>query len=299
MITEHMPPTDIAITAPTGEVIKRAEQDISAGRYLLALGLLAEALRREPANVYLRAIVERVEQSIRESLKPDVPRESDQDVVEEDLQTRMRAAASTSDFGAGTGLLEEAAVDGADNASRVKLLTIVATNLYERGAYDQAIQSLMKAHLLDPDNPRVMECERTIRPALEELRRRTTAPLVPRTPKPTEDLVPVMDLSKYLEHTGGSVRHEHLDTPSRIEQLRAEAADVVAPEEQRRVQALQARQALERRKRELLLWGRASGSIPPPDRLPHPLPRLPKSESPTGALRERILARLRRNRPGR
>ena len=58
--------------------------------------------------------------------------------------------------------------------ARVKRLTNVAINLFERGSYETAFDSLMKAYLLDPTSTYVMNCERTLLPAIELMRKRGT-----------------------------------------------------------------------------------------------------------------------------
>ncbi len=55
--------------------------------------------------------------------------------------------------------------------ARIQRLTAVATNLFKRGSYQPAFESLMKAYLLDPTNPHVVDCEKTLMPALEVMRK--------------------------------------------------------------------------------------------------------------------------------
>ncbi len=59
-----------------------------------------------------------------------------------------------------------------DLQARIRHLTSAATRLFERGSYDTAFDSLMKAYLLDPASPHVLACERTLLPALELMRKR-------------------------------------------------------------------------------------------------------------------------------
>ncbi len=59
-----------------------------------------------------------------------------------------------------------------DLQARIRQLTIAATRLFERGSYDTAFDSLMKAYILDPASPHVLACERTLLPALELMRKR-------------------------------------------------------------------------------------------------------------------------------
>jgi hypothetical protein len=61
-----------------------------------------------------------------------------------------------------------------DLRARVRRLTEVAANLFNRGSYEVAFDSLMKAYILDSTDPHVIACEKTLLPALEMMRKRGT-----------------------------------------------------------------------------------------------------------------------------
>ncbi len=71
----------------------------------------------------------------------------------------------------GKAPVDESTLTPQEIEARVQRLTTVATNLFKRGSYQPAFESLMKAYLLDPTNPRVMDCEKTLLPALEVMRK--------------------------------------------------------------------------------------------------------------------------------
>ena len=57
------------VSYSTADLIRRAEEDIAAGKHLLALGLLAEAARREPTNLYIGALVMKADKGHRACLR--------------------------------------------------------------------------------------------------------------------------------------------------------------------------------------------------------------------------------------
>jgi hypothetical protein len=68
--------------------------------------------------------------------------------------------------------VEEKSLSSQEIDARVRRLTVVATNLFKRGSYQPAFDSLMKAYLLDPSSPHVLACEKTLLPVLELMRER-------------------------------------------------------------------------------------------------------------------------------
>lgn len=68
--------------------------------------------------------------------------------------------------------MEEESLSSQEIDARVRRLTVVATNLFKRGSYQPAFDSLMKAYLLDPASPHVLACEKTLLPVLELMRER-------------------------------------------------------------------------------------------------------------------------------
>lgn len=254
--TPHAPPaahftgtnvsTDSMVIYSTADLIRRAEEDIAAGKHLLALGLLAEAARREPTNPYIGVLVVKADKGVEGMCALPV----DSGSVSE-RRAQLATLAMRNEFGDGIGLLSQEFSDPAGDG-RVKLLTMVATNLYERGALDEAVQSLMKAHMLDPENPHVERCERLLQPALETMRKRQLAPLPVRKPMPQEVDTGRGDLSAYLQKRALPVSRPLVPTA-------AGSSPQHTVGDSRRLEALRARQDLERRKREIMQWRQASG----------------------------------------
>jgi len=234
----------------TADLIRTAEEDIAAGKHLLALGLLAEAARREPANQYVAALVTRADRGI-ESDCASLP-DPVGDGSESDRRARLATLAPRGEFGDGVGLLPPGSPDPALQW-RVRLLTTVATNLYERGSIEEAVQSLMKAHLLDPNSPYVEACERLLQPALETMRKRPEVTPPVRKPSVEQDDQGREHLTSYLQRNALTVSH---DAAARAE---VDVRPHHTAGESRRLEALRARQDLERRKREIMQWRQASG----------------------------------------
>ncbi len=238
------------VSYTTADLIRRAEEDIAAGKHLLALGLLAEAARREPANPYIGVLVVKADKGIEHVCA--TPAEPENDGTASERRARLASLALRGEFGDGIGLLSpgspERGVEG-----RVRLLTMVAINLYERGSFEEALQSLMKAHMLDPGSPHVEACERLLQPALEMMRKGPPPAHPVRKASPEEDDPGRENLSAFLQRNVPTAAH---DASARIA---AEVTPYNGAGESRRLEALRARQDLERKKREILQWRQASG----------------------------------------
>ena len=238
------------VTYSAADLIRRAEEDIAAGKHLLALGLLAEAARREPANPYIGALVMKADKEIEHLCAR--PAEPESDGTASERKARLASLARRGEFGDGIGLLSPGTPDRGVEG-RVRLLTMVAINLYERGSFEEALQSLMKAHMLDPGSPHVEACERLLQPALETMRKGPPPAHPVRTPSPAENDPGRDNLSAFLQRTVKAGAH------GPTARVAANVTPYNGAGESRRLEALRARQDLERRKREILQWRQASG----------------------------------------
>ncbi len=149
------------------EFIRAAERSIAAGDLNLALQQIANARSIDPQNEYLDAIVERI-----------------------DLLASRRDPVGKNGFFQAPPVLTpvvEQLQASPELQARVKRLANVAINLFERGSYETAFDSLMKAYLLDPSSAYVMHCEKTLLPAIELMRKRGTIS-TPTTAAPTSQL---------------------------------------------------------------------------------------------------------------
>jgi tetratricopeptide (TPR) repeat protein len=134
------------------EFIRAAERSIAAGDLNLALQQIANARSIDPQNEYLDAIVERIDL----------------------LASRNATRGKNGFFEVPPTQAAEPEQVTPELQARVKRLTNVAINLFERGSYETAFDSLMKAYLLDPTSTYVMNCERTLLPAIELMKKRGT-----------------------------------------------------------------------------------------------------------------------------
>jgi tetratricopeptide (TPR) repeat protein len=153
--------------AAVGEIIRQAEKQIGAQQYQRARDLLGEAWRLEPGNPYIPAIVERVEllagrtqetfaqqQGAPHALSLSVGRE---------FPGGIRPAMAPA-------LPEEV-------RTRIRRLLIVIASLYDRGAYESAYETLLKAEDLDPLNAEVIAAKNKILPAYQVALKRREADL--------------------------------------------------------------------------------------------------------------------------
>jgi hypothetical protein len=139
----------------TREIIRAAERHIEAHEYALAIEKLGVALRLDPDNMYINAIIERVHRL----------------VAEDSGQLRYLGVTVGTQFENGIKPSNDAAQSGEDLEASVRKLTKKASELVRRGAYETAFDSLMSAYLLDPISPLVIECEKVVLPALEKTRK--------------------------------------------------------------------------------------------------------------------------------
>jgi len=238
----------------TMDLVRKAEHDIASGRYVVALGLLNEALRTQPGNGYLAALIARTEGLLQQSVEQGVRESPDAHVPGGDAP-EGRAFPLTSGRDFGVGLTAPQYVKGErelDLDSRIRILTTIATNLYERGSVEAAMQSLFKARLLDPLSRHVRACEEVLRPALDGIsggKAPRGAMLFPET-SGTETRG---NLSTYLERR--SLTETTVTSGKRANEI---ARAISASLDEARLEALKRQKEHERRERELAMWREAS-----------------------------------------
>lgn len=171
--SDHTTTTTPAVTAAQDQrngsvsaMIRRAEQMIASGDYSRAQQHLAEAWTQDPGNPYIPAIAERI------SLLQKMSRHESSKIARIEGSPRYLSISVGREFREGVRPAEnQEPVVKDELQARIRRLTVVATNLFERGSNGLALQSLMKAYLLDPRNPDVIACEQKLLPAREALRR--------------------------------------------------------------------------------------------------------------------------------
>jgi tetratricopeptide (TPR) repeat protein len=147
-------------------IIRRAEQMIASGDYSRAQQHLAEAWTQDPGNPYIPAIAERI------ALLQKMSRHESSKIVRAEGSPRYLSISVGREFREGVSLAENREPVLEDELQvRIRRLTVVAIDLFERGSNGPALQSLMKAYLLDPQNPDVIACEQKLLPAREALRK--------------------------------------------------------------------------------------------------------------------------------
>ena len=153
------------------EIIRAAEKFIATGEYGVALDQLTAAKSMQPNNAYITAIIERIHA---------LQKEKERAAKGDRLQTQGSSGALAVTIGDGTGNVfpmgDDARLSGREAAAQITRLTLMAHSLYERGSYESAFDSLMKAYLIDPVSPEVEACEQVLLPAWEMLRKRKSQP---------------------------------------------------------------------------------------------------------------------------
>lgn len=147
-------------------LIRQAEQLIESGNATEALKVLTDARTKDPGNKYIEAIMQRALSAAPQQENPESDGESGS------VKASSGVSVSTPDA---------AVPQPDDTALQVKRFINVARNLYQRGSYEPAFETLMKAYLLDPLSEDVMKAEQAIVPALELMRKRGTLGIQPST----------------------------------------------------------------------------------------------------------------------
>ncbi len=144
-----------------GEIVRRAEKSIAGQEYGLARELLDEAGRLDPGNPYIAAIVERVQ--ILQGLAGEFAAQINGNGV------RPPSVSAGKDDGI--------TPSGADEVrhGRIQRFLTVATTLLERGSYQSAFESVVKAEELDPHDPEVQALKAKVLPLYEASMTRRSA----------------------------------------------------------------------------------------------------------------------------
>lgn len=204
---------EVKQTQPVSNRVRTAEKMIAVGNYEGALEQLRAAQGEAPTNKYIPALVERTIALLYPStLRRDAER-APGEVTEDDLTRRVRR------------------------------LTLVAKDLYERGSYEVAFQSLLKAFQLAPTSPYVLECQKTLSPALELLRKQGTLSGVQ---------VPAARVRSFSDES------EAADWRRMITRAPQKEREPQRDPQEERIQALRKRKETERRERELAMWREAA-----------------------------------------
>ncbi|HET6272409.1 MAG TPA: hypothetical protein VFG32_05475 [Bacteroidota bacterium] len=137
------------------DLIRTAEKHIAARKYSFALEQLMAAQQIEPRNSYIQAIIYRIQ-----NLQNGGAMESG----------KLEVTVGSEFLNGIKGLEDDSSIIPKDVQARVRQLTNLANNYLEKGSFDFAFESLMKAYLLDPTSPYVLACEKVVLPVWENVR---------------------------------------------------------------------------------------------------------------------------------
>ncbi len=138
--------------------VRAAEQLLDAGKYAMALEALSVARELEPHNVSVRDVLDRAL------------------TMQARQKARYLSVTVGRQFSEGVRTAEdESALSQQEIRERVQYLVEVAGVFLDRGMTESALDSLMRAYLLDPLAPEVLSSERRILPVLEMMRNTPSA----------------------------------------------------------------------------------------------------------------------------
>jgi len=230
-LESSIPPADPPFN-PVGELVRFAESLMDQGDYASAISCLQEAQGRQPENQYILAVMGRAEGLRNGAVSPHGP-------------TGVKALGITIGTHHTEGMSNEPPESSHDIDARVRRLTIVAARLFDRGAFDTAFDSLMKAYLLDPSSSIVLECERRFMPVWDLLKNRGVA-----TSSPDK---------KREADTEGPSMHPRVPRTERPPSPPGDTqATPQADQQKSRLRELQQQQDEQRRKHEQTIWRNAS-----------------------------------------
>lgn len=257
--SDHSTTIAQAVTAATAThggnvtaIIRRAEQMIASGDYSHAQQCLAEAWTLDPGNPYIPAIGERI------SLLQKMSRHESSRIGHMEGSPRYLSISVGKELPGGVRPAgNEVPASDEELQNRIRRLTTVAIDLFERGSNGPALQSLMKAYLLDPMHPDVMACEQKLLPAWEALRKQTAG-------------LDLHDAFLNGDMPGGAaaaaLRYAAESNAAVGTSAEPPSPGALPPALQRRLDALKRLKEAERINHEGELWREASGSSGPPER---------------------------------
>jgi len=229
-----------------GEIIRRAERSIAGQEYKMAQDLLAEAWRLDPGNAYIPAIVERVQilQGMANECASQARKAGDKvlpgPITRESPDSFKR-------------------VDrGELSRGKIQRLLTVATTLLERGSYQAAYESIIKAEELDGQDPEVLALKAKVSPLYEASMTRRSAGSSP--PARRDD-------------SGGvAASMAGILMAAEKQRVAAQQTENVLPTFEERLAALRREKETERRASEHALW-RESTKIRQESQTPPPAPQ--------------------------
>lgn len=226
------------------QLIRSAERFISMQKFGFAREQLELARTLDPKNSYIGAIIERVR-------------------VAENQRSNPLSVSVGPEFRSGVkSALDAPAQTQSELQAQIRHLTSVAEQFMEKGSYEKAFDSLMKAYLLDPVSPYVISCEKTVLPAWQKNQTNTS---------PSSGIIPSTNFQ----------RRETMSQPTQPEpqarmNLSGPGNSQLQNDQQKRLEALKLQKELERRERERALWRQASS---PPAAKGSPAPQLHPQEN--------------------
>jgi hypothetical protein len=135
------------------QYVRTAEQLLHAGKYAMALEALSVAQELDPYNASVRTILDRAL------------------MLQAHSTARYLSVTVGKEFAQGVRTAEdESALSQQEIRARVQYLVEVADVFLDRGMTESAMDSLMRAYLLDPLAPEVISSEKKILPVLEMMR---------------------------------------------------------------------------------------------------------------------------------
>jgi len=141
------------------QYVRTAEELLSAGKYAMALEALSVAQELEPHDASVRAILDRAL------------------MLQAQTTSRYLSVTVGNQFVGGVRAVEDdSSLSKEEIRARVQYLVEVADVFLDRGMTESALDSLMRAYLLDPLAPEVISSEKRILPVLEIMRNSSLGP---------------------------------------------------------------------------------------------------------------------------
>ncbi|MBM2845859.1 MAG: hypothetical protein HW407_1171 [Bacteroidetes bacterium] len=216
------------------DLIRTAEKHIASRKYSFALEQLMAAQQIEPRNSYIQAIIYRIQ-----NLQKGGSMESG----------ALEVTVGSEFLNGIKGPEDESSIIPQGVQARVRQLTNLANNYLEKGSFDFAFESLMKAYLLDPTSPYVLACEKVVLPVWENAR----------TNKQQLDSDGgFVSLTMNTERTTMAATKNDGSGPNNATGVPGSGQSGLTMSQDQRLEMLKQQKELERRERERALWQEAS-----------------------------------------
>jgi len=233
------------VSRRASEIIRLAEGSAAAGKFGLALEQLSRARQTDPNNKYIDALIERTRE-----LQRKQSGQNPETLPAPAIQDEARYLTVTVGHEFEEGIKPAAPhppTPKSDYRDIVHELTDIAREFLKLNLPEPAFDALMKAYMLDPLSPEVLQCEQSVLPAWNAVRSAKKADTSSGIPAPLLNVPPVRPADSPLPPALSDSAMNPVTKTDRAPQ-----------DESQRLEILMQQKELERQEKERAVWREAS-----------------------------------------